>query len=165
MLYWVTPGLSGIELLRRLRRKAADKRLPILLVASIRDASDAGFAISNGADDVVTAPFSLGEIPLWISALLRRPRTQDLAETQQKQDVVALRLNPTTERLLAVLSGNARRVLARRQIHEILWGYVASFDKHALDVHIARLRQFLQCRLRVDPIECVGDEGYRYVCE
>lgn len=160
VLAWASPGVSGIELLRRLRRTPAGQRLPILLLATGRGRADAEHAIARGADDVATEPFTLGQIAGRIAALLREPASCMAGQDTSRDEV--LPLNPMAQRLFDMFVENCGRALDRRRIHDNLWGHDVSFDRHAIDSHIARLRGVLRSQWRHDPISCMGDAGYRF---
>jgi two-component system, OmpR family, phosphate regulon response regulator PhoB len=72
ILDWMLPGLSGVELLRRLRRKASTRDLPIIVLTARTDESDIIRALETGADDFVRKPFSVRELLARVEALLRR---------------------------------------------------------------------------------------------
>jgi two-component system phosphate regulon response regulator PhoB len=70
LLDWVLPGLSGIELCRRLRLRAETRHIPILLLTAKTDASDRLRGLEAGADDFIVKPFALCEILARVQSLL-----------------------------------------------------------------------------------------------
>lgn len=72
ILDWMLPGLSGIELCWRLRRQAATKSLPVLMLTARSDESDRTRALNAGADDYLVKPFSVGELVARVEALLSK---------------------------------------------------------------------------------------------
>ncbi len=161
VLDWASSGVSGIELLRRLRKMPTGDQLPILLLAASRDRRDAEHAIASGADDVVTDPYALGDTAARIAALLRVAMPH-AAPAAVAQPASALPLNPMTRRLLGVFSASAGHVLDRRHIHQSLWGPDVSFYRHTVDGHVARLSRVLVAQGRCGTITCHDEAGYRY---
>src|SRR5439155_15449588 len=127
------PGVSGVELCRRLR---AESDVPILLLTA-RDAEvDRVLGLEAGADDYVTKPFSMAELVSRIRAILRRraldrdvarPRlragglTLDLARHEVEVDGRSVRITPSELKLLALLARQPERVFSRRELMEHLW--------------------------------------------
>ena len=74
ILDWMLPGLSGIELCRRLRARPETKRLPIIMLTARGEESERVRGLATGADDYIVKPFSLPELIARIGALLRRAR-------------------------------------------------------------------------------------------
>ncbi|MFX6786323.1 response regulator, partial [Acinetobacter baumannii] len=72
VLDWMLPGLSGIELCRRIRRADATRGVPILMLTARGEESDRVRGLSTGADDYVVKPFSVPEMIARVKALLRR---------------------------------------------------------------------------------------------
>src|SRR5215471_13781727 len=78
ILDWMLPGLSGIELCRRLRARPETKRLPIIMLTARGEESERGLA--TGADDYIVKPFSVPELSARVRALLRRALPERLAD-------------------------------------------------------------------------------------
>ena len=78
VLDWMLPGLSGIELCRRLRRREATRSVPILMLTARGEEGDRVRGLATGADDYVVKPFSLPEMLARVKALLRRASTSAL---------------------------------------------------------------------------------------
>ena len=72
ILDWMLPGLSGIELCRRLRARAETKRLPIIMLTARGEESERVRGLATGADDYIVKPFSVPELSARVRALLRR---------------------------------------------------------------------------------------------
>lgn len=62
LLDWVLPGLSGVELCRRIRRDEATRELPIIMLTARTDRADREFAVRVGASDFLAKPFSISEV-------------------------------------------------------------------------------------------------------
>jgi len=173
MLDLMLPGMSGIELCRRLRREPATRRLPIIMLTAKASESDRVSGLDLGADDYVTKPFSVRELLARVRAVMRR--TEDNKGKTYEDDqllidfddirVVCLgaRIKLTNKEftLLSVLARSPDRVITRQQLLDNVWGYSYYGDARTLDVHIRRLRQKLgDCG---DCIETVVGVGYRFV--
>ncbi len=72
VLDWMLPGLSGIELCRRLRSRPETKSLPIIMLTARGEESERVRGLATGADDYIVKPFSVPELMARIRALLRR---------------------------------------------------------------------------------------------
>ncbi len=72
VLDWMLPGLSGIELCQRLRRREATRSVPILMLSARGEEGDRVRGLATGADDYVAKPFSMPELLARVQALLRR---------------------------------------------------------------------------------------------
>lgn len=173
LLDLMLPGMSGIELCRRLRREPATKKIPIIMLTAKASEVDKIKGLEIGADDYITKPFSVKEVVARIRAVLRR--VDD--ETVQKYEDEKLSVDFTDMRvfceedevkltrkefaLLSYLTKNSGRVATRQNLLDNVWGYSYFGDTRTLDVHIRRLRQKLgECG---DCIETVVGVGYRFV--
>ena len=173
ILDWMLPGVSGIEICRRLRAREATRRLPIIMVSARRDESERVRGLAVGADDYVVKPFSVIELMARVRALLRRSRPERIAERLRAGDLDLdrltrrvrrgdrdIRLGPTDFRLLEYLLEKPGRVLSRGQLLDLVWGRSAEVDERTVDVHIGRLRKRLTKGKERDPIRTVRGAGY-----
>lgn len=167
------PGMSGIELCRRLRREPATRRTPIIMLTAKASESDRVAGLDLGADDYITKPFSVRELLARVRAVMRR---SDESKTKTYEDDQLLidfddirvlcrgnkvRLTNKEFNLLSVLAKSTDRVVTRQQLLDSVWGYSYYGDARTLDVHIRRLRQKLgDCG---DCIETVVGVGYRFI--
>src|SRR5215471_3917073 len=87
VLDWMLPGLSGIELCRRLRRRDDLRAVPILMLTARGEEGDRIRGLSTGADDYVVKPFSLPELMARVKAILRRSAPDRLAEVLRFADI------------------------------------------------------------------------------
>jgi DNA-binding response OmpR family regulator len=166
------PGLSGIEVCRRLR---AESPLPIIMLTA-RDAEvDRVLGLEVGADDYVTKPFSVPELISRVRALLRRRELDRESAEAGVRTVGALRLDllrheawvgeklvhltPSELRLLSLLSEQPERVFTRREIMQCLWQSTYVGDERASDVHVANLRQ----KIGAERLVTVRGAGYKLV--
>lgn len=173
VLDWMLPGLSGIELCRRLRTRPETKSLPIIMLTARGEESERVRGLSTGADDYVTKPFSVPELVARIRALLRRSRPERLADVltlgEIELDRVKKRvsrggrdvdLGPTEFRLLEFLMERPGRVFTREQLLDGVWGSEVYIDERTVDVHVGRLRKALNRGRDGDPIRTVRGSGY-----
>src|SRR3954447_16131140 len=79
VLDWMLPGLSGIELCRRLRARKETAQLPILMLTARGEEDERVRGLATGADDYVVKPFSVSELIARINALLRRASPEAIA--------------------------------------------------------------------------------------
>jgi two-component system, OmpR family, phosphate regulon response regulator PhoB len=175
ILDWMLPGVSGIELCRRLRQRAQTKSLPVIMLTARGEEADRVRGLSTGADDYVVKPFSVSELMARIKALLRRVNPA-LAEDimvagDLKLDKVSKRvyraerevkLGPTEFRLLEHLMKSPGRVYDRVQLLDMVWGRDAEIDDRTVDVHVGRLRKAISPGGARDPIRTVRGAGYAF---
>lgn len=166
------PEVDGFEVCRRLRQGGND--LPIIMLTARDDDVDKIVGLELGADDYVTKPFNPRELVARVRAVLRRFErktkrpvlrlgnvTVDAGsrEVHVGDETLVLRLKEFD--LLATLIENARMVLTRQRLLQIVWGYDFFGDTRTVDVHIARLREKL--RKSTLEIETVWGIGYKLV--
>ncbi len=172
LLDWMLPGLSGIELCRRIRMRRETERLPVIMLTARGEEQDRVRGLATGADDYIVKPFSVPELVARVRALLRRVspgESRDLLtfgdlELDRVQHRVRragrpLHLGPTEFRLLELLLTNPGRVFSREQLLDRVWGRDVYIDERTVDVHVGRLRKALGESAR-DPIRTVRGTGY-----
>jgi len=173
VLDWMLPGLSGIELCRRLRTRPETSSLPIIMLTARGEESERVRGLSTGADDYIVKPFSVPELIARIHALLRRTKPERVAEVltlgEIELDRVRKRvsragrdveLGPTEFRLLEFLMERPGRVFTREQLLDGVWGNEVYIDERTVDVHVGRLRKALNRGRDDDPIRTVRGSGY-----
>jgi DNA-binding response OmpR family regulator len=169
------PGLSGVEVCRRLR-EAGD--IPILMLTA-RDAEvDRVMGLEAGADDYVTKPFSMAELVSRVRAILRRRELDrrglgalavgDLFLDPQRHRVEVAGRNidvtPSEFTVLSLLASAPDRVFTRREIMQRLWDSQYVGDQRACDVHISNLRRKLERDpQRPERLVTVRGAGYKLV--
>src|SRR5215468_6012787 len=87
VLDWMIPGVSGIELCRRLRMRPETERLPIIMLTARGEESERVRGLSTGADDYVVKPFSTPELMARVKAMLRRARPEVLSTVLRCGDI------------------------------------------------------------------------------
>ena len=173
VLDWMLPGLSGIELCRRLRARPQTQSLPIIMLTARGEESERVRGLATGADDYIVKPFSVPELLARIRALLRRASPErvatvltigDLELDREKKRVSRsgrpVDLGPTEFRLLEFLMERPGRVFSREQLLDGVWGSDVYIDERTVDVHVGRLRKALNRGHGIDPIRTVRGAGY-----
>ncbi len=175
LLDWMLPGMSGIDLARRLRREDVTAKVPIIMLTARVEENDRVHGLEVGADDYITKPFSPRELIARINAVLRRSQAAS-AEEPIEFDGLSLdpvghrvqingeRLNlaPTEFRLLHFFMSNPDRVYSREQLLDHVWGRGVFVEERTVDVHIRRLRKALAGRGYDRFIQTVRGAGYRF---
>jgi two-component system phosphate regulon response regulator PhoB len=175
VLDWMLPGMSGIELCRRLRARPETERLPIIMLTARGEESERIRGLATGADDYIVKPFSVPELVARIRALLRRARPERVASKLAAGDLELDRetrrvsratrevhLGPTEFRLLEFLMQSPGRVFSREQLLDGVWGRDVYIDERTVDVHVGRLRRALNRGRVSDPIRTVRGTGYSF---
>ena len=175
VLDWMLPGLSGIEICRRLRARTETRALPVIMLTARGEESERVRGLMQGADDYLTKPFSVPELVARVHALLRRARPERVADRLAMGDLeldrttkrvrrsgVEIHLGPTEYRLLEFLMASPGRVFARAHLLDGVWGQDVYVDERTVDVHVGRLRKALSRRGSADPIRTVRGEGYAF---
>jgi two-component system, OmpR family, phosphate regulon response regulator PhoB len=173
ILDWMLPGLSGIELCRRLRAGKASRGIPILILTARGEEQDRIRGLTVGADDYVVKPFSVPELMARVRAILRRANPERLAQTLEVEDIELdresyrvmrngreVRLGPTEFKLLEFMMESPGRVFTRTQLLDGVWGRDVYVDERTVDVHIGRLRKAINRGKEKDPIRTVRGAGY-----
>jgi two-component system phosphate regulon response regulator PhoB len=173
ILDWMLPGLSGIELCRRLRARPETRQLPIIMLTARGEESERVRGLSTGADDYIVKPFSVPELLARVNALLRRASPERVADVLSFGDIAidrekkrvsragqAVDLGPTEYRLLEFLMERPGRVFSREQLLDGVWGSDIYIDERTVDVHVGRLRKALNRGHDSDPIRTVRGAGY-----
>jgi len=175
ILDWMLPGLSGIELCRRLRARAETKQLPIIMLTARGEESEKVRGLATGADDYIVKPFSVPELLARVRALLRRSNPERVAngltigdieldreKKRVSRDGQAVDLGPTEFRLLEFLMERPGRVFSREQLLDGVWGNEIYIDERTVDVHVGRLRKVINRGHDADPIRTVRGAGYAF---
>lgn len=173
---WMLPGISGIELCKRLKKDTNYKNLPIIVLTAKAEEEDKIQGLNAGADDYVTKPFSSRELLARINALMRRAGAQKMADNilefnglmidegshRVTGNQQIIELGPTEYKLLQFLMKNAERVYSRAQLLDSVWGNDVYVEERTVDVHIRRLRKALEKTGHEHFIQTVRGAGYRF---
>ncbi|SDO34579.1 response regulator transcription factor [Alkalicoccus daliensis] len=169
------PGLSGIELLRRLRKEGKEE--PVLMLTA-RDATvDKVTGLDQGADDYMTKPFDMEELFARVRVLLRRKGKNSTGVSQETELAFAdlqvnmerreakragqlLDLTPREFDLLVCFIEHPYHVLSREQLMEQVWGFDYAGETNVVDVYIRYLRQKLDKPFEAAYLQTVRGVGY-----
>lgn len=175
ILDWMLPGVSGIELCRRLRQRPETERLPIIMLTARGEESERVRGLSVGADDYVVKPFSTPELLARVKAMLRRANPNLLSHVLKVGELILdrqqhrvyrndteVRLGPTEFRLLEYFMMSPGRVFSRSQLLDGVWGSDIYVDDRTVDVHVGRLRKAINIGSETDPIRTVRGAGYSF---
>ena len=170
ILDWMLPGLSGLEVCRRLR--TTGDKVPVVLLTAKDEVSDRVAGLDAGADDYVVKPFSIEELLARVRAHLRRVQEtdpdvlqfEDLTLNRQTREVFrgdrAIELTAKEFDLLDHLMAHPRQVISRDRILEQVWGYDFMGDSNIIEVYIRYLRLKLEANQEKRLIQTVRGVGY-----
>lgn len=173
VLDWMVPGVSGIEICRRLRVRPETERLPVIMLTARGEESDRVRGLATGADDYLVKPFSTPEFLARVRALLRRAKPEVLSSVLKVGDLMLdrethrvfrkkseVKLGPTEFRLLEFMMRHPGRVFSRGQLLDNVWGETIYIDERTVDVHVGRLRKAVNTDRMPDVIRTVRGAGY-----
>lgn len=178
LLDWMMPGVSGIELTRRLKKDALTKDIPIIMLTARSGEDDKVAGLDTGTDDYLIKPFSPRELIARINAVLRRTSPADdegkivvgnITMDTHARSITAgdteIHMGPTEYRLLEFFISNPGRAYTRTQLLDHVWGANAYLDERTVDVHIRRLRMALESAQVDHYVRTVRGHGYRFVAQ
>ena len=178
LMDWMMPGISGIELTRRLRKDSFTEDIPIIMLTARVTEDDKVAGLEAGTDDYVIKPFSPRELLARIRAILRRSSASDengrLVTGELTIDTISRRLlhkgkeiqlGPTEYRLLEFFMSHEGRAYSRTQLLDHVWGANAYLEERTVDVHIRRLRKALEPVGTDHYLQTVRGHGYRFLAE
>ena len=160
LLDWMMPGLDGIQLLHRIRNNDKFKNIPLIMLTAKSEEMDVVMALELGADDYISKPFGIKELPARVRAVLRR-QSRSTEDTQdRKLSASGITIDPKrhsvvkngvnidlTARefdLLYVLMESPGRVFTRDTLLNQVWDTEYFGDTRTVDVHIRYLRQKIE---------------------
>jgi len=178
LMDWMMPGVSGIDLTRRLRREPYTEEIPIIMLTARVSEDDKVSGLEAGTDDYVIKPFSPRELLARIRAVLRRSTPANNQGQIVAEDLVVdtisrrvshkgdeIHLGPTEYRLLEFFMSHAGRAYSRGQLLDHVWGANAYLEERTVDVHIRRLRKALEPAGVDHYLQTVRGHGYRFLAE
>ena len=164
------PGLSGIEVCKRLKVKA---EIPVLFLSARDEIGDRVAGLDSGGDDYLVKPFAYEELLARIRALLRRGINRpelpvlsfvdlalDTASHTASRNGRSIELSTTEYQLLYYLMTNPRRVLSKEMMLETVWGYDFGGESNIVEVYIRYLRTKLEQNGEARLIHTVRGSGY-----
>lgn len=171
------PGMSGVEVLKRLRREGS--RVPVLIVSADSDKRHIASLLDEGADDYVPKPVDPAELPARIRAVLRRhhqnapegpPRLlvlQDVSFDEARRCLTGpegdVTLTATESALLRELIRGAGRVIPADELQERIWGIDFDPGTNVVAVHVSRLRSKLTKVGSAIALKATRGAGYQIV--
>ncbi|RPE71512.1 winged helix family two component transcriptional regulator [Pacificibacter maritimus] len=173
VLDWMLPGVSGIEICRRLKSRPETRDIPVIMLSARSEEVDRVRGLETGADDYVVKPYSIGELIARVRTQLRRVRPASVGQVLSYDDIKLdaethkvsraenpLKLGPTEFRLLSTFMEKPGRVWSREQLLDRVWGRDIYVDTRTVDVHIGRLRKALCTHGGEDPVRTIRGAGY-----
>ncbi|AZQ67500.1 phosphate regulon transcriptional regulatory protein PhoB [Silicimonas algicola] len=173
ILDWMLPGVSGIEVCRRLKARNDTRAIPVIMLTARAEEADRVRGLETGADDYVVKPYSVIELMARVRTQLRRTRPATVGERLEFEDIALdaethrvtrsgapVKLGPTEFRLLSTFMEKPGRVWSREQLLDRVWGRDIYVDTRTVDVHIGRLRKALCVHGGEDPVRTVRGAGY-----
>ncbi len=173
VLDWMLPGVSGIEICRRLKSRPETRGVPVIMLSARSEEVDRVRGLETGADDYVVKPYSVVELMARVRGQMRRTRPASLGEVLEFADITldsethrvtrggqSVKLGPTEFRLLGTLMEKPGRVFSREQLLDRVWGRDIYVDTRTVDVHVGRLRKALCVHGGTDPLRTVRGAGY-----
>lgn len=164
------PGLSGLEVVRKLRSQGI--RCPVILLTALGSVEERVEGLKAGADDYMVKPFAFAELMARIEAVCRRSVTRpaaslhigelslDLATRRVSRGGEEVELTPTEFSLLELLMRHAGQVVTRKMLCEHLWNSDWEGTTNVIEVHVNRLRGKIDRNEDESLIETVRGRGY-----
>ena len=175
LLDWMLPGMSGVDLARKLKEVQETSHLPIIMITAKGEEEDMVRGLDSGADDYVTKPFSPRELVARIRAVLRRavPHKNDepvgirglmLDPTTHRVTIEEelVEMGPTEFRLLHFFMTHQDRVYSRSQLLDWVWGTNSFVEERTVDVYVRRLRKVLELEQYDKMLQTIRGVGYRF---
>jgi two-component system response regulator PhoP len=165
------PGMSGLELIRKLR--AAERHFPVLILTARSEWQDKVSGLESGADDYLTKPFHPEELKARVSALIRRaaghaqpeisfgPLRIDLAAQRVGLDGAEVELTTYEYKVLEFLVMHPGEVVTKTDLSEHIYEEDADRDSNVIEVFIGRLRRKIDPDGTWQPIQTLRGRGYR----
>jgi len=173
VLDWMLPGVSGIEICRRIKSAPETRSLPVIMLSARSEEVDRVRGLETGADDYVIKPYSVIELMARVRTQLRRVRPAAVGARLEYGDIILdsetyrvtrdggeVKLGPTEFRLLTTFMEKPGRVWSREQLLDRVWGQDVYIDSRTVDVHVGRLRKALCSGGGDDPLRTVRGAGY-----
>lgn len=161
------PGMSGLDLLRKIRRKHS--AIPVCILTAKDRMEQKIEGLEAGADDYLVKPFDFDELLARVHALLRRSQgvydkkltyeniTLDLDAKQVTRDNEVVSLSAREFAILSVLMQNQGKVMNKQQLEDKLYGWEMDVESNTIEVHISGIRK----KLGKELIKTVRGLGYR----
>lgn len=170
LLDWMMAGLDGLEVLKRLR--AADEKLPVIMLTAKDSSDDQISGLDTGADDYVTKPIAFEVLIARVRSLLRRhqveaPSIFRFADLELSSEAFTVRrgqrdisLTSLEFRLLQTFLENPERVMNKQWLLDRVWGTDFFGDANVVEVYVKQLRQKLEASGEPRLIQTIRGAGY-----
>ncbi|NOU69453.1 response regulator [Paenibacillus sp. LMG 31461] len=176
------PGLSGFEVLAKLRQKG--NRTPVIILTARNAEDEVVQGLKHGADDYITKPFGVAELLARVAAVLRRTQSDEVAADiaksnekviqagelriyPEKYEVVlngeSIPLRPKEFEVLLYLVQRPGVVVTRDDLMNIVWGFDYIGGQRTVDVHVSSLRKKLEMNQQSVQIDSIRGVGYKLV--
>ncbi len=173
LMDWMMPNLSGVEILKNLKKDNLYKDIPIIMLTAKGEEEDKLRAFDIGTDDYITKPFNQKELIARIKTVLRRLKPQASSDIVEFNDLKIdriskkvyrnnkeIKLGPIEFKLLDFFIKNPKRVYTREQLLNNVWGENVYVEPRTIDVHIRRLRFAINLEGSKSLIRTVRSAGY-----
>lgn len=174
ILDWMLPGLTGVEICRRLRKTA--NQVPIIFLTAQSEIGDRVDGLDAGANDYLVKPFDIEELMARVRSNLRRAASDQDSKNKNTLSFADLKLDLISrevrrgDRIIDLTAKefnilhyfilNPQQVLTRQQIFDQVWNYDLLAEKRVIEVHIRHLRQKLEADQEKRLIQTVRGIGY-----
>ncbi len=178
LMDWMLPDVSGLELVRRIKRDEFTREIPIIMLTAKTEERDKITGLDSGADDYITKPFSVKELSARIRAVIRRAEANisenklscgelvlDLDAHHVLIDSNQIEVGPTEFKLLEFFMTHPDKVYSRGQLLDFVWGRSKFVEERTVDVHILRLRKLLKPHNCHTMVQTVRGYGYQFVTD
>jgi two-component system response regulator PhoP len=166
------PGMSGIEIIQKLREQG--HTLPVLILTARSRWQEKVEGLEAGADDYLVKPFQMEELIARVKALLRRATgsattelrcgciTLDLGKQQALLHDDVIDITAFEYRMLEYLMRHASEAVSKSRLADYLYPHDDDRDSNVIEVLIGRLRKKLDSDGTLKPIETIRNRGYRF---
>jgi two-component system phosphate regulon response regulator PhoB len=178
LLDWMLPGKSGIDFIKWLKQQEAFQHIPIIMLTAKAEEDSKVKALTAGADDYMTKPFSIAELKARIKAVARRgpflPPTHEIHMAGLTLNVdkhtasisgQKLPLSPIEYKLLHFFVTHADKTYTREQLLSHVWGIYTDVSDRTVDAVVKRLRQKLTVQNYDQHIQTIRGAGYTFTRE
>lgn len=178
LIDWMLPDLSGLQVIKSIRRNPIQKDIPIMMLTAKAEETDKIEGLDSGADDYMTKPLSLRELHARIRALIRRSQGLNEDKRLEMNDIVldpennqlsiqgeSVKIAQTEFRLLHYLMRKPERLHTRASLLDHVWSQGAFIEERTVDVHVLRLRKVLKPYGVHTMLQTVRGMGYRFTID
>lgn len=167
------PKMNGLEVCKGMRLKGIDT--PVLMLTARDTLDDKVVGFSTGADDYLVKPFAMQELIIRTQVLSRRRSGQinklvieglelDFNQKQAKRDGQALKLSPTSLKILECLMRESPKLVSREKLMQFVWGDEQP-DTNSLKVHLFNLRKAIEIKNKPKLIHTISGHGFALKAE